>query len=85
MVAVTDTEAIQGLELDRADMVASLRAVAFHVRTQLSSRVASCFPDVRERSKFLDTLIHSGGTCSRLPGKTWSQFKLLIRSLPAGD
>lgn len=63
------TKAIQGLELDRADVVTTLRAVAFHLRAQLSDLAASCFPDVRERSKFIDSLIHASGTYQRLPDR----------------
>lgn len=47
-------EAVQGLRLDRLEVVTTLRAVAFHVRAQLSERVAACFADARERGKFLD-------------------------------
>ena len=49
------------LHTERALLVASLRAAAFHLRAQLLEAVEAVFPDYRERAKCLQVLLDAGG------------------------
>jgi hypothetical protein len=59
--ASLDRPAQAWLRTERALLVATLRAAAFHLRAQLLEAIEGVFPDYRERSKCLQVLLDGGG------------------------
>lgn len=51
----------QVIRLDRSSALTTLRIAACHVRLQLTDLAAQFFTDHRERTKFVESLLHAGG------------------------
>jgi len=68
------------LRTERALLVATLRAAAFHLRAQLLEAIETVFADYRERTKCLQVLMEDGGWF--VPGRTVDTYILKAPETP---